>query len=60
MGHHEKAPIRCPCSRLAALDGAPRTLLLLLQSDDGHQRLYERETAMWDRISARFSQRLFS
>ena len=25
-GRHEKAPVRCPCSRLAALHGAPRTL----------------------------------
>ena len=24
-GRHEKAPARCPCSRLAALHGAPRT-----------------------------------
>ena len=24
-GCHEKAPVRCPCSRLAALHGAPRT-----------------------------------
>ena len=24
-GRHEKAPVRCPCSRLAALHGAPRT-----------------------------------
>ena len=23
-GRHEKAPVRCPCSRLAALHGAPR------------------------------------
>ena len=23
--HHEKAPVRCPCSRLAALHAAPRT-----------------------------------
>ena len=27
-GRHEKAPVRCPCSRLAALHGAPRTLIL--------------------------------
>ena len=26
-GRHEKAPVRCPCSRLAALHGAPRMLL---------------------------------
>ena len=25
-GRHEKAPVRCPCSRLAALCGAQRTL----------------------------------
>ena len=25
-GRHEKAPVRCPCSRLAALHDAPRTL----------------------------------
>ena len=25
-GRHEKAPVRCPCSRLAALHGAPQTL----------------------------------
>ena len=25
-GRHEKAPVRCQCSRLAALHGAPRTL----------------------------------
>ena len=24
-GRHEKAPVQCPCSRLAALHGAPRT-----------------------------------
>ena len=24
-GRHKKAPVRCPCSRLAALHGAPRT-----------------------------------
>ena len=24
-GRHERAPVRCPCSRLAALNGAPRT-----------------------------------
>ena len=24
-GRHEKAPVRCPCSRLAALDDAPWT-----------------------------------
>ena len=24
-GHHEKAPASCPCSRLAALHGAPRS-----------------------------------
>ena len=23
-GRHEKAPVRCPCIRLAALHGAPR------------------------------------
>ena len=26
-GRHEKAPVRCPCSRLAALHGTPRTLI---------------------------------
>ena len=25
MGRHGKAPVRCPCSRLTALRGAPRT-----------------------------------
>ena len=25
-GRHEKAPVRCPCSRLAALHGAPRMM----------------------------------
>ena len=25
MGRHEKTPVRCPCSRLATLHGAPRT-----------------------------------
>ena len=30
MGCHEKAPVRCPCSWLAALHGAPRTLMLML------------------------------
>ena len=25
MGRHEKAPVRCPCSQLAALHGAPWT-----------------------------------
>ena len=30
MGRHEKAPARCPCSRLAALHGAFLLLLLLL------------------------------
>ena len=30
MGCHEKAPVRCPCSRLAALHGAPRTLLTVM------------------------------
>ena len=29
-GRHEKAPVRCPCSRLAALHGAPRTRLICL------------------------------
>ena len=29
-GRHEKSPVRCPCSRLAALHGDPRTL------DRGH------------------------
>ena len=29
-GHHKKAPVHCPCSRLAALHGAPCKLLLLL------------------------------
>ena len=24
-GRHKKAPVRCPCCRLAALHGAPRT-----------------------------------
>ena len=24
-GRHEKAPVRCPCNRLAALHGDPRT-----------------------------------
>ena len=28
-GCHEKAPVRCPCSRLAALHGTPRTQLQL-------------------------------
>ena len=28
---HEKAPVRCPCSRLAALHGAPRTQIFWLQ-----------------------------
>ena len=32
-GCHEKAPVRCPCSRLAALHGAPRTHLVLLDAD---------------------------
>ena len=27
-GHHEKVPVCYPCSRLAALHGTPRTLLL--------------------------------
>ena len=31
-GRHEKAPVHCPCSRLAALHGAPRTLVLLKDS----------------------------
>ena len=26
MGRHEKAPVRCTCSQLAALHGAPQTL----------------------------------
>ena len=29
-GRHEKAPVRLPCSPLAAIQGDPRTLLLLL------------------------------
>ena len=29
-GRHEKTPVRCPCSRLAALHGAPRRLLVLI------------------------------
>ena len=29
-GRHENAPVRCPCSRLAALHGAPRTLYVML------------------------------
>ena len=42
-GRHEKAPVRCPCNRLAALHGDPRTPPLtwpslnnvhLLTSDD--------------------------
>ena len=28
-GRHRKAQIRCPCSRLAALHGAPRTLVVI-------------------------------
>ena len=28
-GCHKKAPVCCPCSRLAALHGAPRTLMAL-------------------------------
>ena len=28
-----KSPVRCPCSRLAALHGAPWTLLLLFPCD---------------------------
>ena len=27
-GRHEKAPVRCACSRLAALHGAPRTMVV--------------------------------
>ena len=34
-GRHEKAPVRCPCCRLAALHGAPRTLMLGLQEAIG-------------------------
>ena len=29
-GRHEKAPARCPCSRLVALHGAPRTHVVSL------------------------------
>ena len=29
-GRHEKAPVRCPFSRLAALHGAPRTLTMCI------------------------------
>ena len=36
MGCHEKAPVRCPCSRLAALHGAPLMLLLLHVGSVGH------------------------
>ena len=32
-GGHEKAPVRCPCSRLAALHGAPRTLLTVMYAE---------------------------
>ena len=28
IGHYEKAPFCCPCSRLAALHGAPLTAVL--------------------------------
>ena len=30
MGHHKKAPVRCPCSLLATLHGAPWMLVLRL------------------------------
>ena len=30
-GRHEKAPVRCPCSLLAALHGAPRTRTISLR-----------------------------
>ena len=29
-GHHEKTPVCCPCSRLAAFHGAPWTLISLM------------------------------
>ena len=32
-GRHEKAPVRCPCSRLAALHGAHRTLLTVMYAE---------------------------
>ena len=32
-GHHKKAPVHSPCSRLAALHGAPSTHQLLLDMD---------------------------
>ena len=32
-GRHEKALVRCPCSRLAALHGAPRTVHRKRQND---------------------------
>ena len=34
MGCHEKAPIMCPCSHLAALNGAPRMRCRLSQCQD--------------------------
>ena len=40
MGRHKKAPVRCLCSRLADLRGAPRTLL------EGRDWL----TARWDEV----------
>ena len=32
-GRHEKAPVSCSCCRLAALHGAPRTLLTVIYSE---------------------------
>ena len=36
MGRHEKAPVRCPFSRVAALHGAPRTLSVSFDGTNIH------------------------
>ena len=33
MGRHVKAPVRCPCSQLATLHGAPRTHSVVVSDD---------------------------
>ena len=33
-GRHDKVPVRCPCSRLAARHGSPRTPLLIVQAPE--------------------------
>ena len=42
MERHEKAPVRCPCSHLPVLHGAPRTLLFVVLSQAPEYDLQKR------------------